>query len=92
MIRPALVQEASALDAQFSPTAGVEHVLNAKPQSSERGATESVENEISRLTWSVLDGRATPAEKNRLAELVSAQHQRRHREESGKQNRAKKLR
>jgi hypothetical protein len=35
---------------------------------------ESVEHEINRLTWSVLDGSATPGDRNRLAELVRAQH------------------
>ncbi len=36
--------------------------------------TESVETEISRLTWSVLDGSASPADRSRLAELVRTQH------------------
>ena len=35
---------------------------------------ESVEAEISRLTWAVIDGIATPADRERLAELVSHQH------------------
>lgn len=33
------------------------------------------EAEITRLTWAVLDGKATIAERTRLAELVNAQHQ-----------------
>ncbi|MEM9352368.1 MAG: hypothetical protein AAGA92_05095 [Planctomycetota bacterium] len=40
-------------------------------------APESVENEINRLTWSVLDGNATAAQRRRLAELVAEQHNRR---------------
>jgi hypothetical protein len=36
---------------------------------------ESVEAEISRLTWAVIDGIATPADRDRLAELVSLQHE-----------------
>lgn len=36
---------------------------------------ESVEAEISRLTWAVIDGQATGADRERLAELVSLQHE-----------------
>lgn len=36
---------------------------------------ESVEAEISRLTWAVIDGIATPKDRERLAELVSIQHE-----------------
>lgn len=37
------------------------------------------EQEIARLTWAVLDGKASASDRMRLAELVSAQHDRRHR-------------
>ena len=37
-----------------------------------------IEQEIARLTWLVLDGAATPADRRRLAELVTLQHARRH--------------
>jgi hypothetical protein len=40
---------------------------------------ESVEHEITRLTWAVLDGCASLHDRQRLAELVNAQHARRHR-------------
>jgi hypothetical protein len=40
---------------------------------------ETAEQEITRLTWSVLDGSTTLADRQRLAELVKAQHARRHR-------------
>ncbi len=40
---------------------------------------ENVEIEIARLTWAVLDGRATPADRGQLAELVRTQHSLRHR-------------
>ena len=40
---------------------------------------ETAELEITRLTWSVLDGSATLADRQRLAELVKVQHARRHR-------------
>jgi hypothetical protein len=36
---------------------------------------EKVEAEISRLTWAVIDGIASPHDRNRLAELVSLQHE-----------------
>lgn len=36
------------------------------------------EQEIARLTWLVLDGKASAVDRQRLAELVSAQHTRRH--------------
>lgn len=36
---------------------------------------ESVEAEISRLTWAVIDGIATPADRARLSELVNEQHE-----------------
>jgi|GEM_PF-3759405 len=42
------------------------------------GSVNSREVEISRLTWAVIDGKASDAERHRLAELVSAQHERRH--------------
>lgn len=37
-----------------------------------RGA--EAEREIARLTWAVLDGSASLADRNRLGELVKAQH------------------
>jgi hypothetical protein len=47
-----------------------------------RGSTEpaanidvsTAEQEITRLTWSVLDGSASLSDRQRLAELVKAQH------------------
>lgn len=36
---------------------------------------ESVEAEISRLTWAVIDGIATSVDRERLLELVSVQHE-----------------
>ncbi|MBL9163587.1 MAG: hypothetical protein JNL18_12710 [Planctomycetaceae bacterium] len=38
-----------------------------------------IEQEIARLTWAVLDGGATLTDRQRLAELVNAQHQQRRR-------------
>ncbi len=35
---------------------------------------ETVEHEINRLTWSVIDGSASTGDRSRLAELVRSQH------------------
>jgi len=43
---------------------------------------ETAEQEIARLTWTVLDGSASLTDRQRLAELVNAQHARRHRIDS----------
>jgi len=37
-------------------------------------AAEDIEREINQLTWSVLDGSASAGDRQRLAELVKAQH------------------
>lgn len=49
------------------------------PVPTEPPCAETAEQEIMRLTWSVLDGSATLNDRQRLAELVNAQHSRRHR-------------
>jgi len=60
-------------------------IKNGETVFSGRGPEDSVtiptepnqEAEISRLTWAVLDGKATSAQRIRLAELVSAKHDQR---------------
>jgi hypothetical protein len=42
-----------------------------------RDRWQAIEAEIAQLTWSVLDGAASLADRQRLAQLVRAQHQRR---------------
>jgi hypothetical protein len=37
-------------------------------------AAADIEREINDLTWSVLDGSASPGDRERLAQLVKAQH------------------
>lgn len=66
-----------------SPSLNGSHVM--PPADSISGANKTYyaqpgesEQEIARLTWLVLDGAASPADRRRLAELVSAQHSRRH--------------
>ncbi len=50
----------------------------AAPYESVRADHEAKhEAEISRLTWAVLDGKATDVERRRLAELVNRQHEQR---------------
>lgn len=39
--------------------------------------SETKEKEISRLTWAVLDGRASKEDRERLSQLVNSQHQQR---------------
>lgn len=55
------------------------HLGSLRMEQGDPVSQESTESEISRLTWAVLDGRATSEERLRLATLVSAQHERRHR-------------
>jgi len=45
---------------------------------SDEKARNDQEAEISRLTWAVIDGKATVEERRRLAELVACQHEQRH--------------
>jgi hypothetical protein len=53
--------------------------INPSSPVSLQPAPESVEQEISRLTWTVLDGSASLGDRQRLAELVNEQHARRRR-------------
>ncbi|RIK79266.1 MAG: hypothetical protein DCC67_10705 [Planctomycetota bacterium] len=48
----------------------------------DRIAAEPIEQEITRLTWAVLDGHASLADRRRLASLVDRQHALRHRDAS----------
>ncbi len=48
-------------------------------QSEARADARLIEQEITRLTWAVLDGGATLADRQKLAELVNAQHSQRRR-------------
>lgn len=43
-----------------------------------RSPSESLEEEISQLTWAVIDGWASGEERRELAELVDLQHKNRH--------------
>lgn len=51
----------------------------SQSQSETRADARLIEQEITRLTWAVLDGGATLADRQRLAELVNAQHSQRRR-------------
>ena len=48
-------------------------------QSEARADARLIEQEITRLTWAVLDGGATLTDRQKLAELVNAQHSQRRR-------------
>lgn len=78
-----MIREATPLEPAFGAPAFEAsrdfHLGTSRRRPLEPVSTESIENEISRLTWAVLDGRATSEERLRLAALVSSQHERRHR-------------
>ena len=78
-----MIREATPLEPAFGPPALENprdfHLGSVRTRQVVPVAQESAESEISRLTWAVLDGRATSEERLRLASLVSAQHERRHR-------------
>jgi hypothetical protein len=56
------------------PPAGDDTVVETRA-----AEARQIEQEIARLTWTVLDGGATLADRQRLAELVKAQHAQRRR-------------
>jgi len=55
-----------------------ETALDERSADTSVGGVSGQEAEISRLTWAVIDGKASHEERSRLAELVSAQHEQRH--------------
>lgn len=55
----------------ISPATQDAPVAPARPVTAE---VETIEQEINRLTWAVLDGNASLADRQRLAELVNRQH------------------
>jgi hypothetical protein len=57
-----------------SPLGGAAVPVLTPTTDSIRARVESTEQEIARLTWSVLDGSASLSDRQRLAELVNAQH------------------
>jgi hypothetical protein len=79
-----MIREATSLKSTFGasapePLAPDFHLGSARTRPAEAMSHELAEDEISRLTWAVLDGRATSEQRLRLAALVSTQHERRHR-------------
>ena len=64
-------------DQGFSRTAALQARSNSQlpvQASAEDVSPENVEQEITRLTWAVLDGAASLEDRARLAELVKSQH------------------
>lgn len=49
-------------------------MLSPQPAPQDVARIETAEQEITRLTWAVLDGSASLADRQRLAELVDTQH------------------
>ncbi len=76
-----MIREATSLDMGTLSSPANERfatpVLSATAPFSEP-EVETAEHEIARLTWSVLGGSASLFDRQRLAELVNAQHARRH--------------
>lgn len=90
----AMIREATPLEPTFgTPSLEITrdfHLGSARMRQGEPVSQhESAESEISRLTWAVLDGRATAEQRLRLATLVRAQHERRHREAEAEKKSAK---
>jgi hypothetical protein len=72
MIREAQPFEIGNLRAPFAPgPVTTTHSADETPLPADH---RSAEQEITRLTWSVLDGSASLNDRQRLAELVNAQH------------------
>jgi len=66
-----MISEVNTLESSgFRPSALA--TVAATPQS-----IDNIEGEIARLTWAVLDGSASTADRSQLAELVRTQHSRR---------------
>jgi hypothetical protein len=81
-----MLRDTNAFDLSATPipfrTAHVRQEASPAPvvsQSEDRADARLIEQEITRLTWAVLDGGATLADRQRLAELVNAQHSQRRR-------------
>ncbi|HEX6962621.1 MAG TPA: hypothetical protein VF175_12185 [Lacipirellula sp.] len=69
-----MIQEGETFDVgtlrpHFSPGP-----LSARAEAAVPVVRETAEQEITRLTWNVLDGSASLSDRQRLAELVKAQH------------------
>jgi hypothetical protein len=80
MIREADTLALGTLSPPYPRAAGPALAPTAEPVPLNAPAeVETVEQEITRLTWAVLDGSASLHDRQRLAELVNAQHARRHR-------------
>jgi hypothetical protein len=72
MIREAQPFEIENLRAPFAP--GPATTTRSADETPRPADHHSAEQEITRLTWSVLDGSASLNDRQRLAELVNAQH------------------
>jgi hypothetical protein len=70
MIREAQPLEMGNLRTEFTPGP----VAARMPANALAATHETAEQEITRLTWSVLDGSASLSDRQRLATLVNAQH------------------
>lgn len=82
MLRDTDAFDLSATPIPFRTAHRAEQVALERVASERAGSpadSRSIEQEITQLTWAVLDGGATLADRQRLAELVNAQHAHRRR-------------
>lgn len=65
-----------SFDSHLPSTVSQSHAATQhEDASSVKQSIEAIEAEVTHLTWSVMDGVATDADKQRLKELVGRQHQ-----------------
>lgn len=78
-----MFQETEALfSGDLQPASGLRAPWGSPAHDAPAQAAETPEQEIARLTWSVLDGGASLTHRQRLAELVNSQHARRARRDA----------
>lgn len=73
-----MISKNSGLSPNIEQGVSVDDTVRLGPTMDDTVASEirrEQDAEIAKLTWAVLDGKATMEERTRLAELVNAQHQ-----------------
>ncbi|QEG34927.1 hypothetical protein Pr1d_22150 [Bythopirellula goksoeyrii] len=73
-----MIREMSRVESEMTIAAGRRLYKTSGTSDLLLSPAESLEEEISRLTWAVVDGWASREERRELAELVDLQHKNRH--------------
>ncbi|TWU25773.1 hypothetical protein Pla144_29850 [Bythopirellula polymerisocia] len=73
-----MIREMTRVDSDVAVVAGRTLYRTSDFSDQKLTPAESLEQEISRLTWAVVDGWASREERNELAALVELQHEYRH--------------